>query len=79
MAVRKLSLLLFPAKPRVSLDTSTFYLHFIAAINRAKNHYSIVCETNPLITYRSFGLPTRCPLCGALNPLKEIANGSHEE
>lgn len=31
---------------------------------------SFYCEGQPLATIRSFGLPTRCPICQQVNPLR---------
>jgi len=70
MAIRKLPPSLFPAKARGSQsDRPTTYLHFIAAEKQIENQYAFVCESQPLMTFRSHGLPDRCPACGALNPL----------
>jgi len=70
MAVRKLSSLLFSAKPGASQsDRSALCFHFIASIRRERNRYAFVCEGQPLMTFESHGLPDRCPACGALNPL----------
>jgi hypothetical protein len=70
MAVRKLSLPLFSAKTRASEpDLSTHYLHFIAIVWHDRNQHAFVCESQPLMTFRSRGLPSSCPVCGAPNPL----------
>jgi hypothetical protein len=48
MAVRKLSLPLFPSKPRVSQPRcSTHYLHFIATVSQKTDQYALVCESQP--------------------------------
>ena len=66
MAVRKLSLPLFSAKALVSQSgRSTRYLHFIATVSRKTDQYALVCESQPLMTSRSHGLPARCPICSA--------------
>ena len=70
MANRKLSPPLFSAKTRaLESDLSTYYLHFFAPVQHDKSQYAFVCESQPLMTFRSHGLPGRCPACGALNPL----------
>jgi hypothetical protein len=64
MALRKLSLPLFPSKPRVSQQgCSTHYLHFIATVSHKTDQYALVCESQPLMTSRSHGVPSRCPVC----------------
>jgi hypothetical protein len=79
MAVRKLSLPLFSAKTLVSQPGgSTHYLHFIATISQKTDQYAIVCESQPLMTSRSHGLPARCPICGAEIHSKENANANHQ-
>ena len=66
MAIRKLSPALFSAKTRASESgPSTHYLHFIWSVRLDKNQYAFVCESQPLTTFRSHGLPGRCPACGA--------------
>ncbi len=66
MAVRKLSLPFFSAKTRVSQPgCSTRYLHFIDCVRQDRNQYSLVCESQPLLSFGSDGLPVRCPACGA--------------
>lgn len=48
MAIRKLSLSLFPSKPRVSQPgCSTRYFHFIATISQKTGQHAIVCEGDP--------------------------------
>jgi hypothetical protein len=75
MAVRKLSLPLFSAKTRASQPgCPTRYFHFIAAVSQKTDQYALVCESQPLMTSRSHGLPARCPICGAQIQSKENAN-----
>ena len=70
MAIRKLSLSLFSAKARITpTEGSTQYLHFLASIRQDRNQYAIVCESQPLLTVTSYGLPKRCPLCRQDNPI----------
>ena len=70
MAVRKLPLPLFSAKTRVSLiGDSPQYLHFVLAVRFDRNHCAFVCESQPLLTVTSDGLPKRCPLCRQNNPI----------
>jgi hypothetical protein len=77
MAVRKLSLPLFSAKTLVSQPgRSTRYLHFIDSVRQDRNQYSLVCESQPLLSFGSDGLPARCPACGAQIRSKENANSA---
>ena len=79
MAVRKLSLPLFSAKTLVSQPgRSTRYLHFIDCVRQDRNRYSLVCESQPLLSFGSDGLPARCPICGAQIHFKENANANHQ-
>ncbi len=73
MAVRKLPPLLFSAKTRVPQPGCfTHYFHFIASIKRKRNRYRylFVCDSQPLMTFGSHGLPDYCPACGVPNPLQ---------
>jgi len=80
MANRKLSLPLFSAKTLVSQPgCSTPYLHFIATVSQKTDQYALVCESQPLMTSRSYGLPARCPICGAQIHSKEKANANQQE
>jgi hypothetical protein len=75
MAVRKLSLPLFSAKTLVSQPGySTHYFHFIATVSQQTDQYALVCESQPLTTFRSHGLPARCPICGTQIHSKENTN-----
>ena len=74
MAVWKLSLPLFSAKP--SGLGSIPQLHFIAATRLRTHQYAVVCESQPLMTFWCYGHPARCPACGAPNPIKENANSA---
>ena len=77
MATRKLSLPLFSAKTLVSQPgRSTPYLHFIDSVRPDKNQYSLVCESQPLLSFGSDGLPVRCPACGAQIRSNENANSA---
>jgi len=79
MAVRKLSLPLFPSKPQDSKPgCSMHYFHFIATVSHKTDQYALVCESQPLMTSRSHGLPARCPICGAEIHSKENANANHQ-
>ena len=70
MAFHKLPLPLFSAKTRVSrTGDSLQYRHFILAVRLDRNQCAFVCASQPLMTFRSYGLPDRCPACGALNPI----------
>jgi hypothetical protein len=64
MATRKLSPSLFSAKAGIAeSEGSTQYLHFRTCIRRDRNRYAFVCESQPLLTLMTHGLPKRCPLC----------------
>jgi hypothetical protein len=79
MATRKLPLPLFPAKTLVSHPgRSTRYLHFIDCVRQDRNQHSLVCESQPLLSFGSDGLPAHCPACGAQIHSKENANANHE-
>jgi hypothetical protein len=70
MAIRKLSLSLFSAKPGIAqTESSTQYFHFLASIRQNRNQYAFVCESQPLLTVTSYGHPKRCPLCRQDNPI----------
>ena len=74
MANRKLPLPLFSAKTLVSQPgCSTRYFHFIATVSQT-GQYALVCESQPLTTFRCHGIPARCPACGAQIQSKENAN-----
>jgi hypothetical protein len=48
-------------------------------LNVGNNQRGIVffaCEQAPLMTFQSFGLPSRCPVCSIQNPLNGEANDS---
>jgi hypothetical protein len=79
MANRKLSLPLFSAKTRVSQPgCSTHYFHFISADSQKTDECALVCESQPLMTSRSHGLPARCPICEAEFHSKENTNANHQ-
>jgi hypothetical protein len=79
MAVRKLPLSLFSPKSRASKHgCSTHYFHFIATVSQKTDQYALVCESQPLMTSRSHGLPARCPVCGAEIRSEENANANHQ-
>jgi hypothetical protein len=70
MAIRKLSPSLFSPKAGIAqTDASTQYLHFVASIRQDRNQYAFVCESQPLLTLNSHGLPKRCPLCSQYDPI----------
>jgi len=71
MATRKLSLSLYSAKAgSVQSEGSAQYLHFVAGVQQSKNQYAFVCESQPILTVRTYGLPKRCPLCRQNNPIR---------
>lgn len=79
MAPRKLPPSLFLAKAQAPQSgCSTPYLHFIASVRQERNQYALVCERQPLATFRSHGLPDRCPACGAQIQFKENANANQQ-
>lgn len=78
MATRKLSLPLFSAKTRVSRPGCPTYFHFITTVSRKTDQCALVCESQPLMTSRSHGLPARCPICGAQIHFKENANANQQ-
>ena len=70
MATRKLSPSLFSAKVEIEpTEGSKRHLHFIVGRRPSRNHYASVCESQPLLTLISHGLPKRCPLCGQDGPI----------
>jgi len=50
------------------LEQSTQALHLVANIDTKRHLYAFFCESQPLLTLWSHGLPVRCPLCGTENP-----------
>ena len=65
MAVRKLSLVVFYPKGKAAQYKGyPQHLHFIARVLNKPQQYSLVCETQPLLTLTCWGFPTRCPFCG---------------
>lgn len=57
--------------------------HFVLAVQQG-NRLLFVCETQPLLTIKSHGLPKRCPFCGEEKPIwtnptwEERANASQQ-
>lgn len=45
-------------------------LHFTARIDERRGLYRFVCDSQPLLTLTSHGIPKRCPLCGQNYPIK---------
>jgi hypothetical protein len=76
MAARNLLLTLFSAKP--SGAWSIPRAHFIASRVSEQHRYALVCQSQPLMTFRSHGLPARCPVCGAQIHFKENANANQQ-
>jgi len=52
-------------------------LHLIADIN-CKGMLFFACEQAPLLTFQSYGLPSRCPVCGVLNPFRGETNANKQ-
>lgn len=72
MAARKLLVKLFSAKP--SGVRTIPRAHFIASRVSEQHQYALVCETQPLTTFRCHGITARCPACGAQIQSKENTN-----
>jgi hypothetical protein len=49
--------------------TGTETQHMIAGEERGMVFF--ICETQPLATLKTFGLPTKCPLCSMVNPISK--------
>jgi hypothetical protein len=80
VAVRKLPPSLITAKARaLQSGCSTHYFHFIVTVSQKTDQYALVCESQPLATFRSHGLPARCPACSAQIHFKENANANQQE
>ena len=58
----------FPDAPAIRISTSR-RLHFRAGFDSRRGLIYMVCESQPLFTVTTLGLPKRCPLCGADTPL----------
>ncbi len=70
MAIRKLSPSLFSAKAGITqTEGSTQYLHFIAGVQESRNLYTLVCESQPLLSVTTFGRGKRCPFCSQDEPI----------
>ena len=77
MAARKLPLTLFSTKPS---DLQFIpRAHFIASPLGEQRRYALVCQSQPLMTSRSHGIPARCSACGAQIHFKENANVNQQE
>ena len=46
-------------------------LHISTAVDQARGMVSFYCETRPLVTVRSLGLPVRCPFCRQAHPVDD--------
>jgi hypothetical protein len=44
-------------------------LHVATTYDKRRKILAFVCETNPLATLRTFGLPVKCPFCQRRRPL----------
>jgi hypothetical protein len=44
-------------------------LHFTARVDEKRGLYRFVCESQPLMTLTSHGLPKRCPFCRQDDPI----------
>lgn len=52
-----------------SKNSSVELLHFVAAIDEQRGMLGFCCESQPLVTVRSYGQPKRCPFCQQENPV----------
>lgn len=69
MAVGKLSSSLFFPKTRISRSRSSGrYLHLLEKRNGG-NLYVFLCESQPVTSLTSWGVPKRCPLCSQNYPI----------
>ncbi|MGA2607312.1 MAG: hypothetical protein ABSH01_07635 [Terriglobia bacterium] len=63
--------------------SSAQLLHFVEAVDERRGLLSFACESQPLATVRSYGLPSRCPFCQLENPVSTVLSmkkvGSHQE
>jgi hypothetical protein len=48
-------------------------LHLVVG-SRERGLVFFVCEQAPLMTFQSYGRPSRCPVCGSQNPLRGEAH-----
>ncbi len=55
---------------RETRGSSLRILHFTAHLDEKRGLYRFVCDSQPLMTLTSHGLPKRCPLCGQHYPIK---------
>jgi hypothetical protein len=73
MAVRNVTPFLFPAKRRASQHGALGeHLHSLADVKPQRNLYFFVCESQPLLTITSHGLPKRCHLENADFRIEDI-------
>lgn len=49
--------------------SSVQLLHFVVAVDQQGRTMSFCCESQPLATIRSYGLPSRCPFCLQVKPI----------
>jgi len=79
MAVRKLPPSLFSAKGGIAQTRgSARFLHIIAGVRQSRNLYAFGCESQPLLTLTSYGLPKRCPVCRQDYPIGSENQGCAE-
>jgi len=48
---------------------SVHLLHFVTSVDERRGMVSFCCESQPLTTVRSHGLPVRCPFCQQGSPV----------
>ena len=51
------------------IKRSNHLLHFVTVVDEQRGMVNFCCESQPLATVRSFGLPLRCPFCRLESPL----------
>jgi hypothetical protein len=63
--------------------SSVQLFHFVAAIDEQRGMHAFCCESQPMATVRSHGLPSRCPFCRKENPISTSLSmkkdGNHQE
>jgi hypothetical protein len=47
----------------------TQMLHFVTSLDEHRRMVSFCCESQPLATVRSYGVPVRCPFCQQASPI----------
>ena len=55
-------------------NASSTTLHLLVGNSEKRGTVFFACEQAPLMTFQSYGLPSRCPVCGNHKPLGGDAN-----